>query len=388
MRKLSVMVSSTFYDLKHVRDELHGHILSLGHEPILSEKSSFSVDPSRTTIENCMDAVSSEADILILIVGQRYGSTVPGGKSVTNLEYEAARVKGIPIYVFIDQKIIDLLPLVESNESLNVPGVDDSGKLFEFVKTLQQRHQVWCFPFNNVSDITSVMSSQLSKLFLSSLSLRRLLHDPASDWMRSLSPRLAYLLISQDFAFEHRFLLEASLEAIQVHRAKRWLVCHDIAFQPTFEIGDSTMSVTSWITNKLSEISAKMVICDRLFNSALAEALRPDGTPADPYELFVTAQAFGAFYESLLEIAGEISLVVLPESIEEVRPFLKGAVLSIITDIEVFFPTALKDLDTAHSRFAAGERNFVLPLTCRITNYFGPRKAELDSVFEKLRMLG
>lgn len=87
-----VFVSSTFFDLGEVRDQMRQFIDSLGYEPLLSEHHTFPVDPSVDAIENCRRLVERDADILLLIVGTRYGSRLPEStRSVTNMEYLAAR---------------------------------------------------------------------------------------------------------------------------------------------------------------------------------------------------------------------------------------------------------------------------------------------------------
>lgn len=70
----TVMVSSTFYDLSQVREELRKFLQDeVGYRPLLSEHPSFPIDPDADTIENCKRRVEQDADILVLIVGGRYG---------------------------------------------------------------------------------------------------------------------------------------------------------------------------------------------------------------------------------------------------------------------------------------------------------------------------
>jgi hypothetical protein len=92
------MVSSTFYDLRQVRANLTRFITDeMGWIALLSELASFPVDPDADTIENCRRRVEQDADILIVVIGGRYGTVdFSATKSVTNLEYLAARAKGIP----------------------------------------------------------------------------------------------------------------------------------------------------------------------------------------------------------------------------------------------------------------------------------------------------
>src|SRR5437763_1810303 len=109
MQKPSVFVSSTCYDLKQVRADMFQFLDSLGFEPVLSEYNSFPIQPEANTIENCLVVVNAKADILVLIIGGRYGSAADDGRSVTNREYLSARAKGIPVYVFVQRSVLDLL---------------------------------------------------------------------------------------------------------------------------------------------------------------------------------------------------------------------------------------------------------------------------------------
>lgn len=96
----SIFVSSTCYDLSQVRLDLKRFIEALGYDAVISESNAFPVNPQTSTVENCLRAVRDRADILILIVGARYGTVVVDrDRSITNLEYLEAKAKGIPIYV-------------------------------------------------------------------------------------------------------------------------------------------------------------------------------------------------------------------------------------------------------------------------------------------------
>jgi len=115
MNKPAVFVSSTCYDLKQVRSDIKQFLQSLGVDPVLSEYGSFPVSPELGTVDNCLKAVESRADIFVLIVGARYGSATEQGRSVTNLELLAAKAKGIPVYAFVMRPILNILSVWKSN---------------------------------------------------------------------------------------------------------------------------------------------------------------------------------------------------------------------------------------------------------------------------------
>ena len=73
MAKPRVFVSSTYYDLKHIRASLDNFIESLGFEPVLSEKGDIAYTSEVSIDESCYREAGS-ADIFVLIIGGRYGS--------------------------------------------------------------------------------------------------------------------------------------------------------------------------------------------------------------------------------------------------------------------------------------------------------------------------
>ena len=163
-RKPSIFVSSTCYDLKQIRQDIREFIeADLGYEAILSEYNSFPIDPDKDTINNCLRVVEQRADIMVLIVGSRYGYiTDHGEKSITNLEYLRAKAKGIPIFVFIDQKVSNILPVWKKNKEMNFSDIVDSEKIFEFVDTLRNKDSNWVYEFNTGQDIIKCLKNQLA----------------------------------------------------------------------------------------------------------------------------------------------------------------------------------------------------------------------------------
>ena len=115
MARPRVFVSSTYYDLKHIRASLDAFINSLGFEAILSEKGEIAYRHDIPLDESCYREVRT-VDLFVLIVGGRYGSPRSGQSredpsffdrydSVTKLEYKAAVEQDIPVYVFVERAV-------------------------------------------------------------------------------------------------------------------------------------------------------------------------------------------------------------------------------------------------------------------------------------------
>jgi len=113
MARPRVFVSSTYYDLKHIRSSLDLFIESLGYESVLSEKGDIAYTPDRPLDESCYREAEN-ADLFVLIIGGRYGSEASAESkkpskaffdrydSITKKEYESAVTRDIPIYILVE----------------------------------------------------------------------------------------------------------------------------------------------------------------------------------------------------------------------------------------------------------------------------------------------
>src|SRR5215217_3451872 len=187
----TVMVSSTFYDLGQVRSDLLDFLQDgLGYGPLLSEFSSFPVEQN--------------ADVLVLIIGGRYGSVdSESGKSITNLEYLTARAKGIPIYVFIDRRILAVLPVWRSNRDGDFSDVVDSNQLFEFVEQVRSTDLVWTHDFDRAQDIVSALRFQFAHLMQEGLRWRMKMRDQPLALQENLRGEALRLALERPKAWEY-----------------------------------------------------------------------------------------------------------------------------------------------------------------------------------------
>lgn len=97
-KKLQVFVSSTYKDLKEERQAAVQAILDAGHIPAGMELFKAGNESQLKTIYRWID----DSDVYMLILGGRYGSIEPkSGKSYTQIEYEYALSKDIPVFAVI-----------------------------------------------------------------------------------------------------------------------------------------------------------------------------------------------------------------------------------------------------------------------------------------------
>jgi hypothetical protein len=94
---MRVFLSSTFEDMREERRSAADAIQRSGFEPILIEDEAAGQENISSTIKRLID----EADLFLLIIGDRYGTRAPGeANSWIQTEYEIAKSEGKPILAF------------------------------------------------------------------------------------------------------------------------------------------------------------------------------------------------------------------------------------------------------------------------------------------------
>jgi len=102
--RYQVFISSTYEDLREERQQATQAILEAGSFPSGMELFPASDDAQWELIKRVIE----ECDYYIVIVAGRYGSLAPGGRSYTEMEYDYAVEKGIPVLGFVRANIGDI----------------------------------------------------------------------------------------------------------------------------------------------------------------------------------------------------------------------------------------------------------------------------------------
>lgn len=203
MSSVRIFVSSTCFDLEQVRRDLEGFVSELGYDPVLSDSSTLAIPPGLDNVEACKWLVRS-SDILVLIIGGRYGSTPIGNsKSITSIEFDTAVEAKMPTYTFVHKEVWDkrdtyrsLAEMVQTGELDErrlvsaLGGRIEDPRIFGFIEHIEscQGHD-WIYQFQVAADITSRLKASWSLLFHELLPDKR--GKPTANIPSQLAPALS-----------------------------------------------------------------------------------------------------------------------------------------------------------------------------------------------------
>lgn len=360
------MISSTFYDLKQVRADLVSFLADdLGFLPLVSERSSFPVDPDLDTIENCRRRVDQDADLLILVVGGRYGHVDgPSAKSVTNLEYLAAKAKGIPIYPFVKKSVLSILPVYKRSPEADFSDIVDDRRVFDFIIQVREVDQLWCHEFDLAQEIIATLRQQLAYLAYEGISLRRQLHvSPAAKLLGLVSGQALRYALERPKGWEFR-LFAAALEA-EVAKRKELRRQHELGISfGTFkhvQLG----GVEAWFAERHAELEAIISSFDTIVNVDLRDAMGVKGEDGDAELIAFVARSLGRLYEEAIDWSMRWRRTSCDELLVPAKQKMSVLLDGVVEKIEVLAPElhrVIREMDETIERGEEPERRVIIDL--------------------------
>jgi len=188
MSRPRVFISSTYYDLKHIRNGLEEFIDGMGYESVLFESGDIPFQHDAALTESCYEEVE-KCHMLVLIIGGRYGSKAEANadaepksdleamyekfNSVTKKEYEKARDRGIPLFIFVEKGVrseYETYKNNRNNESITYAHVDSVNVFRLLDDILKQPANNFVREFDKFTDIANWLRDQWSGLFADFLS--------------------------------------------------------------------------------------------------------------------------------------------------------------------------------------------------------------------------
>ena len=181
MAKPRVFVSSTFYDLKQVREDLDRFISGLGYEAVLHEAGDIAYGKDSPPEAYAFREIEL-CDILVCVIGGRYGteSQEQPGSSITQQELHTALENQVQVFIFIEQDVhseYSTYLLNKETADVKYRFVDDH-RIYEFIESIDKlpRNNP-ITPFRTAPDIVEYLRGQWAGLFQRSLQDQKRLEE-------------------------------------------------------------------------------------------------------------------------------------------------------------------------------------------------------------------
>lgn len=168
MAGLRVFVSSTYYDLQHVRNDLYNFLSSMGYEAVMHERGGVAYSQDVPLEQSCYDELSL-CDIVICVIGNKYGTESDiGNYSITLEELQKAIKAKKKVYTYIVKDVYIENGTYQRNASKGSfeSAYVDNIKIHEFITELKKTvKNNPILPFDSVDEIITNLKVQLSGLF-------------------------------------------------------------------------------------------------------------------------------------------------------------------------------------------------------------------------------
>jgi hypothetical protein len=332
MGKTRIFVSSTFFDLTQVREDIRTAISQIGHDPLLSEFPSFPVLPDLSTIENCKRNVREHTDIFVLIVGGRRGSLDSDtNKTITNLEYETAKQNGIDTFVFVNKAVLNLVPIWEKNPTADFSPYVDHPEVFSFIKNIQAE-QKWIYSFEYASQIADILRIQLSiflKYLLDQKKEGKL--KPLKEFLNETSRAQQLALDRPDF-WEHLLTIELLESKLGIIRRRYSDFQRGLIYRKTVRMLGK--EYFSWVRSRLDDLLKLTSIFVTSIPAEIPASWGPPGQAGNPLEIQRAVNTLMSAFDALVDWEIELSAVNPPEPFERVKSLMQGLTAQFLDEVE------------------------------------------------------
>ncbi|MCJ7648865.1 MAG: DUF4062 domain-containing protein [Candidatus Lokiarchaeota archaeon] len=322
MNKTKIFVSSTCFDLEQIREDLRKNILEMGHDPVLSELPSFSVLPDLDTLSNCKRNVKENCDIFVLIIGGKRGSIEPNSqKSIVNIEYDTAVQNHKDVFVFVDERVNNLLEIWHKNKDADFsPQVDDT-YVFEFIDSIKNNKR-WIFTFKKADNIVDVLKLQLSN-FLKYLIDRKNSGklDPLKEFENE-SEKTKLIALEKPAYWEYKLTAELLKTKFQQVDKKFKELEDGLYFTKSVRL--NALNYYQQISPKFGDLSKILQMMSKIVNEEIPKSWGPPGVAGNPYEI---KEAVDKLYAaSLAAFDWELEMCSLdpPDDFQYLSSLMKG----------------------------------------------------------------
>ena len=162
----NIFVSSTISDLHYLRDGLRDAIEELCYHPVMSEHGEVGYLNPNTAAESCYRSVR-QCQIVVLIVGKRYGSTGDDGLSVTHREFLGAKDEQVPIITFVEPQVLNYKDVYHADRKAHLwdafSPMDNPRNTFQLLDAIAASDSFNAIiPFTSVGDAKKKLKLQIA----------------------------------------------------------------------------------------------------------------------------------------------------------------------------------------------------------------------------------
>lgn len=322
MNKTKIFVSSTCFDLEQIREDLRKNILEMGHDPILSELPSFSVLPDLDTLSNCKRNVKENCDIFVLIIGGKRGSIEPNSqKSIINIEYDTAIQNNKDVFVFVDERVNNLLEIWRKNKDADFsPQVDDA-YVFEFIDSIKDNKK-WIFTYKKADNIVDVLKLQLSnylKYLVDRKNSGKL--DPLKEFENE-SERAKLIALEKPDFWEYKLIAELLKTRFQQIEKKFKELEEGLYFIRTVRL--NALNYYQQISPKFADLSKILHMMAKVVNEEIPKSWGPPGVAGNPYEIKEAVDKLYAACLAAFDWELEMRSLEPPDDFQYLSELMKG----------------------------------------------------------------
>lgn len=195
MARPRIFLSSTYFDLKSIREELDRFISTLGYEPIRHELGHVSYGKEEPPESYAYREVEF-SDVLVSIIGSKFGTDSTDAKySISQTELKRAYAFNKQVYIFIEEAVYAEFRFYQANKHLSdvkYTAVTDI-RIYTFIEEVYELpHGNPIFSFRTGGDIVAMLRDQWAGLF------QRLLTQETSRSQTALTDQLKQSLQTVD----------------------------------------------------------------------------------------------------------------------------------------------------------------------------------------------
>lgn len=163
-----VFISSTYYDLKHVRNDVSDFIESLGYTPVMHDKGGVAYTQTESLENSCYSEIAT-CDIVVCIIGDHFGTQSSNSDfSITMEELRIAIKDKKKIYIFITKDVDTENKIYLQNQDSGAfkPAYADDIRIHQFITELRETvKNNPIVPFDTTNDIINSLKIQFAGLF-------------------------------------------------------------------------------------------------------------------------------------------------------------------------------------------------------------------------------